>query len=94
MFQVPQRGPGCQHYLTCAVCLMAPKFMGCGWCSGGCSWEDECSVRWRNESCPPVITGVSPVRPALLHRETLSIFIMPYAARNAVLAPRHFYITY
>ncbi|CAL8355745.1 unnamed protein product [Gadus morhua 'NCC'] len=60
MFQVPQRGPGCQHYLTCAVCLMAPKFMGCGWCSGGCSWEDECSVRWRNESCPPVITGFFP----------------------------------
>ncbi|KAJ3602433.1 hypothetical protein NHX12_030188 [Muraenolepis orangiensis] len=60
MFQVPQRGPGCQHYLTCTVCLMAPKFMGCGWCSGECSWNNECGVRWRNDSCPPVITGFFP----------------------------------
>lgn len=58
MIQVPQRGPGCQHFLTCAMCLTAPKFMGCGWCSGVCSWESECHSRWRNESCPPGITGV------------------------------------
>ncbi|XP_077583219.1 macrophage-stimulating protein receptor isoform X2 [Stigmatopora nigra] len=60
MFQVPQRGPGCQHFLTCAMCLTAPKFMGCGWCSGVCSWESECSSAWRNESCPPQITGFFP----------------------------------
>lgn len=59
MIQVPQRGPGCQHFVTCAMCLMAPKFMGCGWCSGVCSWESECHKRWRNESCSPAITGVS-----------------------------------
>lgn len=59
MIQVPQRGPGCQHFLTCAMCLTAPKFMGCGWCSGACSWEDECERGWRNESCPPGISGVS-----------------------------------
>jgi len=58
MIQVPQRGPGCQHFLTCAMCLTAPKFMGCGWCSGVCSWESECPSRWRNESCQPGITGV------------------------------------
>ncbi|XP_061584010.1 macrophage-stimulating protein receptor [Cololabis saira] len=60
MIQVPQRGPGCQHFMTCAVCLTAPKFMGCGWCSGVCSWESECQRRWRNESCPPEITGFFP----------------------------------
>lgn len=59
MIQVPQRGPGCQHFLTCAMCLTAPKFMGCGWCSGVCSWESECNNQWRNESCSPGIAGVS-----------------------------------
>ncbi|XP_031423733.1 macrophage-stimulating protein receptor [Clupea harengus] len=60
MVQVPQRGPGCGHFLTCAMCLMAPSFMGCGWCSGRCSWEMECHARWRNESCPPGITEFFP----------------------------------
>ncbi|XP_049589444.1 macrophage-stimulating protein receptor isoform X1 [Syngnathus scovelli] len=60
MIRVPQRGPGCQHFLTCAMCLRAPKFMSCGWCSGVCSWESECSSHWRNESCPPRITGFFP----------------------------------
>uniref|UniRef100_A0A8C5DA49 Macrophage-stimulating protein receptor n=1 Tax=Gouania willdenowi TaxID=441366 RepID=A0A8C5DA49_GOUWI len=60
MIQVPQRGPGCQHFMTCAVCLTAPKFMGCGWCSGVCLWESECHNRWRNESCPPGISGFFP----------------------------------
>ncbi|KAG7229677.1 hypothetical protein INR49_012721 [Caranx melampygus] len=60
LLQVPQRGPGCQHFLTCAMCLTAPKFMGCGWCSGMCTWESECPSRWRNESCPPGITGFFP----------------------------------
>lgn len=44
--------------MTCAMCLIAPEFMVCGWCSGECSWEEECSGRWRNESCPPGITEV------------------------------------
>uniref|UniRef100_A0AAY5L3W5 Macrophage-stimulating protein receptor n=1 Tax=Esox lucius TaxID=8010 RepID=A0AAY5L3W5_ESOLU len=60
MIQVPQRGPGCQHFMSCAMCLTAPEFMGCGWCSGKCSWEKECSGLWRNESCPPGITGFFP----------------------------------
>ncbi|CAF96889.1 unnamed protein product, partial [Tetraodon nigroviridis] len=60
MIRVPQRGPGCQHFLTCAMCLMAPQFMGCGWCSGVCSWENQCDDRWRNESCPPGIAGFFP----------------------------------
>ncbi|XP_073682015.1 macrophage-stimulating protein receptor [Garra rufa] len=60
MIQVPQRGPGCRHFLTCAMCLIAPKFMGCGWCSGQCTWASECRTHWGNESCPPVITEFFP----------------------------------
>ncbi|XP_041944494.1 macrophage-stimulating protein receptor [Alosa sapidissima] len=60
MVQVPQRGPGCSHFLSCAACLMAPRFMGCGWCSSRCSWEAECHAHWRNESCPPGITEFFP----------------------------------
>ncbi|CAB1314739.1 unnamed protein product, partial [Coregonus sp. 'balchen'] len=66
VIQVPQRGPGCQHFMTCAMCLTAPEFMVCGWCSGECSWEEECSGRWRNESCPPGITGFDTVVVPLL----------------------------
>uniref|UniRef100_A0A4W5LR55 Sema domain-containing protein n=1 Tax=Hucho hucho TaxID=62062 RepID=A0A4W5LR55_9TELE len=50
----------CQHFMTCAMCLTAPEFMVCGWCSGECSWEEECSGHWRKESCPPGITGFFP----------------------------------
>uniref|UniRef100_A0A8C2KPF4 receptor protein-tyrosine kinase n=1 Tax=Cyprinus carpio TaxID=7962 RepID=A0A8C2KPF4_CYPCA len=60
MIQVPQRGPGCRHFLTCAMCLIAPEFMGCGWCSGLCTWASECRTHWRNESCPPGITEFFP----------------------------------
>ncbi|KAG9332659.1 hypothetical protein JZ751_014757 [Albula glossodonta] len=60
MFSVSPKGPGCQHFLTCSMCLMAPRFMGCGWCSGVCSWKHECSQQWRNVSCPPVLTEFFP----------------------------------
>ncbi|XP_018589506.1 macrophage-stimulating protein receptor isoform X2 [Scleropages formosus] len=69
MFLVPQRGPGCRHFLTCSMCLKAPKFMGCGWCSGQCTWEPECQAGWRNESCAPVITEFFP-KTAPLNGET------------------------
>ncbi|XP_060766458.1 macrophage-stimulating protein receptor [Neoarius graeffei] len=60
MIQVPQRGPGCLHFLTCAECLSAPRFMACGWCSGRCTWQSECSGNWVKEFCPPVITDFFP----------------------------------
>ncbi|XP_065097049.1 macrophage-stimulating protein receptor [Paramisgurnus dabryanus] len=60
MIQVPQRGPGCRHFLTCAMCLTAPEFMGCGWCAGQCTWVSECRARWENESCPPRISEFFP----------------------------------
>ncbi|XP_076859458.1 macrophage-stimulating protein receptor isoform X2 [Brachyhypopomus gauderio] len=60
MIQVPQRGPGCLHFLTCSACLTAPTFMSCGWCSGRCTQEFECPGHWSKESCPPVITQFFP----------------------------------
>uniref|UniRef100_A0A8C9T4P9 receptor protein-tyrosine kinase n=1 Tax=Scleropages formosus TaxID=113540 RepID=A0A8C9T4P9_SCLFO len=57
---VPPKGPGCRHFLSCSHCLSSPKFMGCGWCSGTCSWEGECGLEWRNTSCSPVITDFFP----------------------------------
>ncbi|XP_036389774.1 macrophage-stimulating protein receptor-like isoform X1 [Megalops cyprinoides] len=60
MFSVPPRGPGCRHFLTCSACLTAPAFMGCGWCSEFCSWQKECSSKWNNETCPPVVREFFP----------------------------------
>ncbi|KAJ8366432.1 hypothetical protein AAFF_G00355630 [Aldrovandia affinis] len=60
MFSISPKGPGCRHFLTCSVCLTAPRFMGCGWCDGVCSWSQECSSHWRNRSCPPVLTEFFP----------------------------------
>ncbi|MBN3326565.1 RON protein, partial [Atractosteus spatula] len=60
MIKVPKRGPGCRHFLICSSCLAAPEFMGCGWCDGVCTWKQECSTQWRNDSCPPVITEFFP----------------------------------
>lgn len=60
MFSVPSAGPGCAHFMTCSVCLMAPRFMNCGWCSGICSRQHECSSQWNRNSCAPVITEFFP----------------------------------
>ncbi|XP_064822942.1 macrophage-stimulating protein receptor-like isoform X1 [Oncorhynchus masou masou] len=60
MFSVSPKGPGCKHFLTCSTCLMAPRFIGCGWCSGVCSRQEECLIEWTSESCPPVITKFFP----------------------------------
>ncbi|KAM9409793.1 macrophage-stimulating protein receptor-like [Pholidichthys leucotaenia] len=60
LFRVPSSGPGCAHFLTCSMCLMAPHFMNCGWCSGMCSRQEECSSQWNKASCTPVITEFFP----------------------------------
>lgn len=59
MFKVPTVGPGCTHFWTCSLCLTAPSFMNCGWCSGRCSRKHECTSQWNNYSCTPVITQVA-----------------------------------
>ncbi|KAK7916548.1 hypothetical protein WMY93_012309 [Mugilogobius chulae] len=65
LFKVPSTGPGCAHFVTCAKCLTAPVFMNCGWCSGVCSRQHECSSEWSQDTCPPIITQFYPkVAPA------------------------------
>ncbi|XP_046881044.1 macrophage-stimulating protein receptor [Hypomesus transpacificus] len=60
MFSVSPTGPGCNHYLTCSGCLNAPGFMGCGWCAGSCSRQQQCEGAWSDSSCPPLITEFFP----------------------------------
>ncbi|XP_054883479.1 macrophage-stimulating protein receptor-like [Poeciliopsis prolifica] len=60
MFKVPITGPGCDHFLTCPVCLTAPRFMNCGWCSGKCSRKSECTSAWNKDSCAPTLTQFFP----------------------------------
>ncbi|XP_028302476.1 macrophage-stimulating protein receptor-like [Gouania willdenowi] len=60
MFRVPSTGPGCAHFLICSECLMAPRFMNCGWCSGVCLRQHECTSEWNRNSCAPVITEFFP----------------------------------
>ncbi|XP_014840074.1 PREDICTED: macrophage-stimulating protein receptor-like [Poecilia mexicana] len=60
MFKVPITGPGCDHFLTCPVCLTAPRFMNCGWCSGKCSRKSECTSGWNKDLCAPILTQFFP----------------------------------
>ncbi|XP_068172194.1 macrophage-stimulating protein receptor [Antennarius striatus] len=65
MFRVPSVGPGCAHFMTCSMCLTAPRFMNCGWCLGICSKEHECTSQWNKDSCAPIITEFYPkIEPA------------------------------
>uniref|UniRef100_A0A672SIY8 Hepatocyte growth factor receptor n=1 Tax=Sinocyclocheilus grahami TaxID=75366 RepID=A0A672SIY8_SINGR len=43
--KVPLIGPGCEQLWTCSSCLLAPAFMGCGWCktSNHCTRAPQCS---------------------------------------------------
>ncbi|XP_062970653.1 macrophage-stimulating protein receptor isoform X4 [Cynocephalus volans] len=60
VFQVPIRGPGCHHFLTCRHCLRAQRFMGCGWCGGMCGRQEECPGSWQQDHCPPELTKFYP----------------------------------
>ncbi|XP_006171001.1 macrophage-stimulating protein receptor [Tupaia chinensis] len=60
VFQVPIRGPGCHHFLTCGRCLRAQRFMGCGWCGDKCGWQKECPGSWQQDRCPPELTEFHP----------------------------------
>ncbi|XP_054450806.1 macrophage-stimulating protein receptor isoform X2 [Pteronotus mesoamericanus] len=60
VFQVPVRGPGCRHFLTCGRCLRAQRFMGCGWCGGICGRQKECPGSWQQDHCPPELAEFYP----------------------------------
>uniref|UniRef100_A0A8C5EAX7 Macrophage-stimulating protein receptor-like n=1 Tax=Gouania willdenowi TaxID=441366 RepID=A0A8C5EAX7_GOUWI len=81
MFRVPSTGPGCAHFLICSECLMAPRFMNCGWCSGVCLRQHECTSEWNRNSCAPVITEVDPVSE---QSESMSSVICNTAAATSV----------
>uniref|UniRef100_A0A8C1FY19 receptor protein-tyrosine kinase n=1 Tax=Cyprinus carpio carpio TaxID=630221 RepID=A0A8C1FY19_CYPCA len=52
--KVPLIGPGCEQLWTCSSCLLAPAFMGCGWCktSNRCTRAPQCSPsHWIQDSC-------------------------------------------
>ncbi|KAG1939189.1 hepatocyte growth factor receptor isoform X1 [Pimephales promelas] len=61
--KVPLIGPGCEQLWTCSSCLLAPSFMGCGWCktTDRCMRAPQCSPsHWIQDSCPLLITTISP----------------------------------
>uniref|UniRef100_A0A3P8Y813 Hepatocyte growth factor receptor n=1 Tax=Esox lucius TaxID=8010 RepID=A0A3P8Y813_ESOLU len=60
--KVPLIGPGCEQQWSCSSCLLAPGFMGCGWCHGRCTRSAQChpASTWTQDSCPPVITTIFP----------------------------------
>ncbi|XP_008061373.2 macrophage-stimulating protein receptor isoform X2 [Carlito syrichta] len=60
VFQVPIRGPGCHHFVTCGRCLRAQRFMDCGWCGSMCGRQKECPGSWQQDHCPPELTEFYP----------------------------------
>uniref|UniRef100_A0A8D2CMY0 receptor protein-tyrosine kinase n=1 Tax=Sciurus vulgaris TaxID=55149 RepID=A0A8D2CMY0_SCIVU len=73
VFQVPIRGPGCHHFLTCGRCLRAQHFMGCGWCGNMCGRQKECPGSWQQDHCPPVLTKFYPDSGPLRGRTKLTL---------------------
>ncbi|XP_061085911.1 hepatocyte growth factor receptor-like isoform X2 [Conger conger] len=60
--KVPLAGPGCEQLWTCRACLLAPPFMGCGWCGHRCSRTAQCPAHlWTQDSCLPTISTISPL---------------------------------
>ncbi|KAJ8388605.1 hypothetical protein AAFF_G00131700 [Aldrovandia affinis] len=61
IWKVPPEGPGCEQLWTCRSCLLAPPFMGCGWCQDRCARPEQCPPSlWTPDSCPPTISTISP----------------------------------
>ncbi|XP_006893072.1 PREDICTED: macrophage-stimulating protein receptor [Elephantulus edwardii] len=73
VFQVPIRGPGCRHFVTCGRCLRAQHFMGCGWCGDMCGRQQECPSSWQQDHCPPELTEFHPHRGPLRGNMTLTL---------------------
>uniref|UniRef100_A0A673ZR91 receptor protein-tyrosine kinase n=1 Tax=Salmo trutta TaxID=8032 RepID=A0A673ZR91_SALTR len=50
--KVPLIGPGCEQQWMCSSCLLAPGFMGCGWCDGRCTRAAQChpASLWTQDS--------------------------------------------
>ncbi|NXW53536.1 RON protein, partial [Eurystomus gularis] len=71
-------GPGCRHFSTCQRCLRAQRFMGCGWCGDACRRRHECTGRWVQDSCPPVLTDFHPRSAPLRGRTRVTLCGMTF----------------
>ncbi|NXX25710.1 RON protein, partial [Nicator chloris] len=71
-------GPGCHHFSTCQRCLRAQRFMGCGWCGDECRRRHECTGRWVQNSCPPVLTDFHPRSAPLRGRTRVTLCGMTF----------------
>ncbi|NWU99178.1 RON protein, partial [Upupa epops] len=71
-------GPGCRHFSTCQRCLLAERFMGCGWCVDSCRRRHECSSAWVQDSCPPVLTHFHPYSAPLLGQTRVTLCGMTF----------------
>uniref|UniRef100_A0A4W4DPJ4 Sema domain-containing protein n=1 Tax=Electrophorus electricus TaxID=8005 RepID=A0A4W4DPJ4_ELEEL len=74
--KVPVIGPGCEHLWNCSTCLLAPAFMGCGWCRNRnlCTRSPQCAAsHWSQDSCPLLITEVFPAAAPLKGHTSITI---------------------
>ncbi|KAL7885515.1 hypothetical protein AOLI_G00058100 [Acnodon oligacanthus] len=74
--KVPLIGPGCEQLWSCSSCLLAPSFMGCGWCRNRnlCSRSAQCETSlWSQDSCPILITEIFPATAPLKGRTNVTI---------------------
>ncbi|XP_029455515.1 macrophage-stimulating protein receptor isoform X2 [Rhinatrema bivittatum] len=85
--QVSITGPGCQHILTCSHCLRAPRFMRCGWCENACTWQEDCSMLWNQQSCAPVISDFHPKSAPFSGSTELSLCGQNFLSRSSYGAP-------
>ncbi|KAL6480596.1 hypothetical protein MHYP_G00116290 [Metynnis hypsauchen] len=76
VFKVPLIGPGCEQLWSCSSCLLAPSFMGCGWCRKRnlCSRSAQCETSlWSQDSCPILMTEIFPATAPLKGRTNVTI---------------------
>ncbi|KAI5105546.1 hepatocyte growth factor receptor isoform X1 [Silurus meridionalis] len=76
VYKVPVIGPGCEQLLNCSSCLLAPAFMGCGWCRKRnlCTRSPRCTASsWSQDSCPILISEIFPQTAPLKGHTNLTI---------------------
>ncbi|MCI4380350.1 hypothetical protein PGIGA_G00239240 [Pangasianodon gigas] len=74
--KVPVIGPGCEQLLNCSSCLLAPAFMGCGWCRNRnlCTRSPQCTdSSWSQDSCPLLISEIFPKTAPLKGQTNITI---------------------
>ncbi|XP_060740403.1 hepatocyte growth factor receptor isoform X2 [Tachysurus vachellii] len=74
--KVPVIGPGCEQLLNCSSCLLAPAFMGCGWCRNRnlCTRSPRCTGSfWSQDSCPLLISEIIPKTAPLKGQTNITI---------------------